>query len=67
MLKIECTHTDEHGRQCGRFLARLSGGVLEIYCPRCKEYHPVPVVDIIKETVKEIPPNGKVQDVRLFL
>jgi len=41
--------------------------VLEIYCPRCKEYHPVAVVDIIRETVKEIPSNGKVQDVRLFL
>jgi phage FluMu protein Com len=65
--KIECTHTDEYGKQCGRFLARLSGGVLEIYCARCKEYHPVAVVDLVKLTIAEIPPNGKGPEVRLFL
>ena len=58
MLEIRCTHSNGAG-ECGRFLARLEGGTLEIYCPKCKEYHPVAIVDLVRQTVTEIPPNGK--------
>ena len=62
MLEIRCTHSNGNG-ECGRFLARLEGGVLEIYCAKCKEYHPVAIVDLVKQTIAEIPQNGKVKPI----
>lgn len=54
VLEIRCTHS-EAGQTCGRFLGRLAGGVLQIYCPRCKMWHDVAVVDLVKATVAELP------------
>ena len=35
MLELRCSHDNGAG-ECGRFLARLEGGFLILYCPRCK-------------------------------
>ena len=49
MHDIKCDTPD-----CGRFLARLNGAVLEIYCPKCKTFHPVSIVGLVGDMVVEL-------------
>ena len=32
----------------GHFLARINGAQLELYCPKCKEWHRVPIVELVR-------------------
>lgn len=50
MQNIYCGNGDTNGGQ-GHFLARLNGADLEIWCAKCKAFHAVAVVDLVRGTI----------------
>lgn len=53
MQPIHCGNGDiNDGR--GHFLARLNGASLEIWCAKCKKFHAVAVVDIVRGMVLDL-------------
>lgn len=50
MQSIYCGNSDTNGGQ-GHFLARIHDGNLEIWCAKCKAFHAVPVVDLVRGVV----------------
>lgn len=57
MQSIYCGHGDANNGQ-GHFLARLNGASLELWCPKCKAFHVVAVVDIVRGTIATLQQNG---------
>ena len=49
MRDIHCDTPD-----CKRFLARVNGDRLEIYCAKCKKFHPVSIVGLVGDMVVEL-------------
>ena len=52
MLELRCTHTTG-ASECGRFLARLEGGILVLYCPRCKTEQRIPLASLVTHYANE--------------
>lgn len=52
MLELRCTHTTGTN-ECGRFLARLEGGILVLYCSRCKEEQRIPLASLVTHYADE--------------
>jgi len=38
----------------GHFLGQLNGATLELWCPQCKRYHTVTIVEIVRGTVLDL-------------
>lgn len=59
MVNVQDIHCDTP--DCKRFLARVNGDRLEIWCPKCKTFHPVQVVDIVAKSMSDLR-NGHEQE-----
>ena len=46
MRKILCSGS-YRGSRCNRWLARVEGATLYIYCPRCRGYHAEPLTNLL--------------------
>ena len=57
MQSIYCGHDNANNGQ-GHFLARLNGANLELWCSKCKTFHAVAVVDIVRGTIATLQQNG---------
>ncbi len=53
--KITCSSCAEHGDRSPRWLASaIEGGLLKIYCPRCRGYHEEPLVNFLTDLIEEL-------------
>jgi phage FluMu protein Com len=57
VLQIHCDNQAD-GKECGRFLGKLDGATVYLYCPRCKTFHALAVVDIVKHLAAEVVAHG---------
>jgi len=51
VVDIRCDSTNNNGT--GHLLARVNGGMLEVYCVKCKTWHAVPVVRIVADAIHD--------------
>ena len=51
---IRCTHTLPNGETCERFLAQIAGSKLRIFCPKCKDWHEIAIVDLVRHLALEV-------------
>ena len=49
---MRCSHTNGNG-SCDRYLAKLDGGTLVLYCPRCKTETRIPLAMLVKRYADE--------------
>jgi phage FluMu protein Com len=57
VLQIHCDNQAD-GKECGRFLGKMDGATVYLYCPRCKTFHALAVVDIVKHLAAEVVAHG---------
>lgn len=65
---IRCTHALPNGETCDRFLAQVAGSKLRIFCPKCKDWHEIAIVDLVRHLALEVETHAAGQeDQRLLL
>lgn len=65
--EIRCTNKDSHGAPCDRFLATLDKTKLRIYCQKCKGWHDVPIVDLVRYLALQVESQGGGEVAHIFL
>lgn len=46
-MRIVCANAQPNGHACGRYLGDVEAGKVRIYCPQCKRYHELSVIDLM--------------------
>ena len=57
------------GDSCDRFLAQIAGSKLRIFCPKCKAWHELSIVDLVRHMALEVETQATGDDgqSRIFL